>query len=47
VWLAVFGYREVFHLLVIAGAAAHVLAISRFAVPTRVTVHAELEVGDG
>jgi hemolysin III len=31
---AVFGYHEVFHLLVIAGVAAHFLAISRFALPT-------------
>ena len=31
---AVFGYHEVFHLLVIAGVAAHFLAISLFAVPT-------------
>jgi hemolysin III len=30
---AVFGYHEVFHLLVIAGVAAHFLAISRFALP--------------
>jgi hemolysin III len=30
---AVFGYHEVFHLLVIAGVAAHVLAISRYALP--------------
>jgi hemolysin III len=30
---AVFGYHEVFHLLVIAGVAAHFLAISLFAVP--------------
>ena len=30
----VFGYHEVFHLLVIAGVAAHFLAISLFAVPT-------------
>ncbi len=29
---AVFGYHEVFHLLVIAGVAAHFLAISLFAV---------------
>jgi hemolysin III len=31
---AVFGYHEVFHLLVIAGVAAHFLAISRFVLPT-------------
>jgi hemolysin III len=31
---AVFGYHEVFHLLVIAGAVAHFLAISLFALPT-------------
>jgi hemolysin III len=31
---AVFGYHEVFHLLVIAGVAAHFLAISRYALPT-------------
>jgi hemolysin III len=31
---AVFGYHEVFHLLVIAGVAAHYLAISLFALPT-------------
>jgi hemolysin III len=31
---AVFGYHEVFHLLVIVGVAAHFLAISLFAVPT-------------
>jgi hemolysin III len=31
---AVFGYHEVFHLLVIAGVAAHFLAIGLFAVPT-------------
>ena len=31
---AVFGYHEVFHLLVIAGAAAHFLAITLFALPT-------------
>jgi hemolysin III len=31
---AVFGYHEIFHLLVIAGVAAHFLAISLFAVPT-------------
>jgi hemolysin III len=31
---AVFGYHEVFHLLVIAGVAAHFLAISRFALLT-------------
>jgi predicted membrane channel-forming protein YqfA (hemolysin III family) len=30
----VFGYHEVFHLLVIAGVAAHFLAISRSALPT-------------
>jgi hemolysin III len=30
---AVFGYHEVFHLLVIVGVAAHFLAISLFAVP--------------
>jgi hemolysin III len=30
---ATFGYHEVFHLLVIAGVAAHFLAISMFAVP--------------
>jgi hemolysin III len=30
----VFGYHEVFHLLVIAGVAAHFLAISLFALPT-------------
>jgi hemolysin III len=30
----VFGYHEVFHLLVIAGVAAHFLAISRYALPT-------------
>ena len=30
---AVFGYHEVFHLLVIAGVAAHLLAISLFALP--------------
>jgi hemolysin III len=30
---AVFGYHEVFHLLVVAGVAAHFLAISLFAVP--------------
>jgi hemolysin III len=30
---AVFGYHEVFHLLVIAGVAAHFLAISLFALP--------------
>jgi hemolysin III len=29
-----FGYHEVFHLLVIAGVAAHFLAISLFALPT-------------
>ena len=32
---AVFGYHEVFHLLVIAGVAAHFLAISLYALPTR------------
>ena len=32
---AVFGYHEVFHLLVIAGVAAHFLAISLFALPPR------------
>jgi hemolysin III len=32
---AVFGDHEVFHLLVIAGVAAHFLAISLFAVPIR------------
>jgi hemolysin III len=31
---AVFGYHEVFHLLVIAGVAAHYLAISRYALPS-------------
>ena len=31
---AVFGYHEVFHLLVIAGVAAHFLAIGLFALPT-------------
>lgn len=31
---AVFGYHEVFHLLVIVGVAAHFLAISRYALPT-------------
>ena len=31
---AVFGYHEVFHLLVTAGVAAHFLAISLFALPT-------------
>jgi hemolysin III len=31
---AVFGYHEVFHLLVIAGVAAHFLAISLYALPT-------------
>jgi hemolysin III len=31
---AVFGYHEVFHLLVITGVAAHFLAISLFALPT-------------
>jgi hemolysin III len=31
---AVFGCHEVFHLLVIAGAGAHFLAISLFALPT-------------
>jgi hemolysin III len=31
---AVFGYHEVFHLLVIAGVAAHFLAISLFALPS-------------
>jgi hypothetical protein len=31
---AVFGYHEVFHLLVIAGVAAPFLAISLFALPT-------------
>jgi hemolysin III len=30
---AVFGHHEVFHLLVIAGVAAHLLAISLFALP--------------
>jgi hypothetical protein len=46
VWLAVFGYHEVFHLLVIAGVAAHVLAISRLAVPTRVNSPCGTGVGD-
>jgi hemolysin III len=32
---AVFGYHEVFHLLVIAGVAAHFLAISLYALPIR------------
>jgi hemolysin III len=32
---AVFGYHEVFQLLVIAGVAAHFLAISLYALPTR------------
>jgi len=32
---AVFGYHEVFHLLVIAGVAAHFLAIGLYALPTR------------
>jgi hemolysin III len=32
---AVFGYHEVFHVLVIVGAAAHFLAISLYAVPRR------------
>jgi hemolysin III len=32
---ATFGYHEVFHLLVIAGVAAHFLAISQYALPTR------------
>ena len=32
---AVFGYHEVFHLLVIAGVAAHLLAITLYALPTR------------
>ena len=32
---AVFGYHEVFHLLVVAGVAAHFLAISLFALPVR------------
>lgn len=31
---AVFGYHEVFHLLVIAGVAAHLLAISLYALPS-------------
>jgi hypothetical protein len=31
---ATFGYHEVFHLLVIAGVAAHFLAIGRYALPT-------------
>jgi predicted membrane channel-forming protein YqfA (hemolysin III family) len=31
----VFGYHEVFHLLVIAGVAAHSLAISLYAGPVR------------
>jgi hemolysin III len=31
---ATFGYHEVFHLLVIAGVAAHFLAISRYALPS-------------
>jgi hemolysin III len=31
---AVFGYHEVFHLLVIAGVATHFLAISLFALPS-------------
>ena len=31
----VFGYHEVFHLLVIAGVAAHFLAVSLYALPTR------------
>jgi hemolysin III len=31
---AVFGYHEVFHLLVVVGVAAHFLAISLFALPT-------------
>jgi hemolysin III len=31
---AVFGYHEVFHLLGIAGVAAHFLAVSRYALPT-------------
>jgi hemolysin III len=31
---AVFGYHEVFHLLVIVGVAAHFLAIGLFAVPS-------------
>jgi hypothetical protein len=30
---AVFGYHEVFHLLVIAGGAAHFLAVSLYALP--------------
>ena len=32
---AVFGYHEVFHLLVIVGVATHFLAISLFALPPR------------
>ena len=31
---AVFGYHEVFHLLVIAGVAAHFLAVDLYALPT-------------
>jgi hemolysin III len=31
---AVFGYHEVFHRVVIAGVAAHFLAISLYALPT-------------
>jgi hypothetical protein len=31
---ATFGYHEVFHLLVIAGVAAHFLAIGRYTLPT-------------
>jgi hemolysin III len=31
---AVFGYHEVFHLLVIAGVAAHYLAIGLYALPS-------------
>jgi hypothetical protein len=31
---ATFGYHEVFHLLVIAGVAAHFLAIGLYALPT-------------
>ena len=31
---AVFGYHEVFHLLVIAGVEAHFLAVSLFVLPT-------------
>jgi hemolysin III len=31
---AVFGYHEVFHLLVIGGVAAHFLAIGRYALPS-------------